>query len=172
MADLSGGDLLREWQGLMESLVSSAASAAGSELPHQLVSPMQRQLELVHEVMERERRLQAELTGRIMAPLDAVFDLLEQSGALLQRQARALETAGHALDEASRVMKLQAELFERAIGVLRQPSELAKAAAGVERRPRRRAAARKPATPAKSTRPARAAKAAKAAGPAKRATRR
>jgi hypothetical protein len=98
---------------------------------------MQRQLELVQEVIERERRLQKELTGRLLAPLDAVFDLLEESGTMLRRQAEALEAAGRALEETAGLMKVQAELFERTIGGIREPAELLKSAAGAERRPRK-----------------------------------
>jgi ABC-type transporter Mla subunit MlaD len=135
--ELSGRELLREWQKLMESVVATAASAAGRpDLPRQLVEPMQRQLELVQELVERERRLQQELVAQLVAPADAVFDLLEESGATLRRQAEALEAAGSALEETAALMRRQAELFERTIGALRQPTELVKAAAAVERRPR------------------------------------
>jgi hypothetical protein len=135
--ELSGRELLREWQKLMESVVATAASAAGRpDLPQQLVEPMQRQLELVQELVERERRVQQELVAQLVAPADAVFELLEESGATLRRQAEALEAAGSALEETAALMQRQAELFERTIGALRQPTELVKAAAAVERRPR------------------------------------
>jgi hypothetical protein len=98
---------------------------------------MQRQLELVQEIIERERRLRRELAGSLIAPVDAAFDLLEESGATLRRQAEALEAAGRALEETAGLMKHQAELFERTIGTLRQPAQLAKAAAGLEQQPRR-----------------------------------
>jgi hypothetical protein len=98
---------------------------------------MQRQLELVQEVIERERRRQRELAGRLIAPADAGFDLLEKTGATLRRQAEALEAAGRAVAETAGLMKRQAELFERTVGTLRQPAELAKAAAGLDRRPRK-----------------------------------
>lgn len=138
MPELSGRELLREWQQLMDSVVASATSVAGrSELPRQLLEPMQRQLELLQEVIERERRLQSELVGRLVAPVDAVFDLLEESETALRRQAEALEAAGRALEETAGLMKAQAEVFGQAIGALRQPAELAKAAAALERRPRR-----------------------------------
>jgi hypothetical protein len=142
MPELSGRDLLHEWRRLMDSVIASAASAAGGpDLPHDLLGAMQRQLELVQEVIERERRLQKELTGRLVAPVDAVFDLLEETGATLRRQAEALEAAGRALEETAGLMKRQAELFERTIGTLRQPTELAKAATGL---PSRKAQSRKP----------------------------
>jgi hypothetical protein len=138
LVELSGRELLSEWRRLMDSVVASAVSAGGrTELPRQLLEPMQRQLELVQEVIERERRLQKQLAGRIVAPLDAVFDLLEQSGLMLRRQAEALATAGRALEETATLMKTQAELFERTIGVLREPAELAKEAAGLDRRVRK-----------------------------------
>ncbi len=135
MPELSGRELLDEWRALMDSVVASAGGRG--ELTRSLLRPMQRQLELVGEIIERERRLQKELAGSLIAPVDAVFDLLADSGATLRRQAEALEAAGRALEETAGLMKQQAQLFERTIGALRQPTELAKAAAGVARRPKK-----------------------------------
>lgn len=139
MPDLSGRELLSEWRKLMDSVVASAASVGGrAELPRQLLEPMQRQLELVQEIIERERALQRDIAGRVLAPVDAIFDLVEESGHVLRRQAEALEAAGRALEDTARLVKTQAELFERTIGALREPTELAKVAAGLERRPPKR----------------------------------
>ncbi len=139
MPELSGRELLGEWRKLMDSVVASAASVGGrAELPRQLLEPMQRQLELVQEVIERERRLQTQLAGHVFAPVDLIFDLLEESGSMLRRQAEALEAAGRALEETAGLVKSQAELFERTIGALREPAELARAAAGLDRRGRKR----------------------------------
>jgi len=136
--DLSGRELLGEWRKLMDSVVASAASIGGhADLPRQLLEPMQRQLELVQEVIERERRLQKQLAGHLLAPIDAIFDLLQDSGLMLRRQAEALENAGRALEETAALVKSQAELFDRTIGALREPTELAKAAAGLDRRVRK-----------------------------------
>jgi hypothetical protein len=138
MPELSGRELLREWQRMMEGIVSGAASVAGrQELPRQLLEPMQRQLEIMREIVEREQRLQRELATRVTAPVDAIFDLLEDSGAMLREQAAALEAAGRALEESAGLMKRQAELFERTVVTLRRPSELAKSVTGVQRPPRR-----------------------------------
>jgi hypothetical protein len=136
--DLSGGELLGEWRKLMDSAVASAASLGGrTEIPRQLLEPMQRQIELLQEVIERERALQRQIAGRILAPVDAIFDLVEESGAVLHRQAEALEAAGRALEDTARLVKTQAELFEHTLATLREPTELAKVAAGLERRPRK-----------------------------------
>ena len=110
------------------------------DLPKRLVEPLQRQLQRLEDVVEGERKLQREFARRVAAPVDAVFDLLEQSGSALRRQAEALEAAGRALEEAAVLVATQAELFERAIGALREPAEFAKSAAGLERRPRKRPA--------------------------------
>ena len=138
MPDLSGRELLGEWRALMDSVVGSATSTAGGAVPRPLLDAMQRQIELVHEVIERERRVQKQLAAGLVAPVDAVFDLLEQIGVTLRRQAEALETAGRALEETARLAQTQAELYERTIGALREPAEIAKTAVGLERRPRKR----------------------------------
>jgi hypothetical protein len=133
--ELSGRQLFDEWRKLMDSVRSTAASAAArSEVPSQLMEPMQRQLELVGELIEREQRLQKEVASRVMAPSDAVFDLLEESGETLRLQAEALEAAGAALRETAALMKRQAVLFERTVSTIRKPTDLARSAAGLERR--------------------------------------
>jgi hypothetical protein len=121
----------------MDSVVDSAASVAGrGDVPQKLLEAMQHQLRLVEEVIERERGLQKDLAARLAAPVDAIFDLLEESGATLRRQAEALESAGRALEETATLMQRQAEIFEGTIARLREPAEFAKTVAGLERRDR------------------------------------
>ena len=138
MPEPSGRELLSEWRKVMDSVIASAASAAGrSELPGEVLRATQRQLELVQEIITAEQRLQGNLIGGLLAPVEAVFDLLEETGATLRKQAEAMESAGRALQEAAGLMKRQAELFEKLIATLRQPTGMAKAAAqGVRRAPR------------------------------------
>lgn len=144
MPDLSGRELLGEWRKLMDSMVASAASVGNrAEIPRQLLEPMQRQVELLQDVIERERALQRQIVARAFAPVDAIFDLVEESGLVLRRQAEALEAAGRALEDTARLVKNQAELFERTLGALREPAELAKVAAGLERRAPKRSGSRK-----------------------------
>src|SRR3954471_10304695 len=123
MPDGGGLDLLRDWQSTMQSAI-----------PKQLLGPLQRQADLLQDVLERERRLQRELLGRAFAPFDAVFDLLEQSGTTFRRQAEALEQAAKALEETAVLMKAQAEIFEAGVKALREPANLARSVAGVEKR--------------------------------------
>lgn len=145
MPELNGRELLDEWRKLMESVVGSAGSAAArSELPRELLRSMQRQAEMVGELLDRERGLQRDLAARFLAPVDAIFDLLESTAATLRQQSEALESAGRALEESATLMKRQAELFERTIATIRQPTDLARAAAGLQRRqPKSRAGTRR-----------------------------
>ncbi len=122
---------------LIDSTLASAASVLGAaELPRRLLEPLQRQREVVQEVLERERGLQKQLMGRVLAPVDAGFDLLEENGRLLREQAQALETSGRALQETAGLVKRQAELFDRLISAVREPTERAKTVVGLERRAR------------------------------------
>jgi hypothetical protein len=137
--EISPRELLSEWRKMMDSMVTSVTSVGdATDATSRLLEPMQRQLELVQDVIERERRLQKQLAGQLIAPFDAVFDLLEESGVMLRRQAEALQSAGRALEETGQLAKAQAELFERTIGALREPAERTKSALGLERRAPRR----------------------------------
>jgi ABC-type transporter Mla subunit MlaD len=129
-------DLLRDWQNAMRSLVSGAASAAGKSIPDQVMAPLQRQLELIEEILDRERRFQGELVARTFAPLDVAFDLLEQTASAVRKQAQALNESAQALEQAAELMEVQADLFERTIRTLREPAEFAKQMAGAQRRPK------------------------------------
>jgi hypothetical protein len=130
-------DILRDWEDAMQSIAGTARAAAGrSELPKALLTPMQRQLELLQEVVERERNLQAEVFGHLLEPIDAVFDLLEESGKTFRAQADALEEASAALEQTAKLMQTQAEIYEGTIRALREPAELARKLAGAKPRKR------------------------------------
>lgn len=130
-----GKDILREWQDAMQSIVGAAKGATGRpELPKALLTPMQRQLELIQEVVERERTIQGELVGHLLGPIDAVFDLLEESGKTFRAQADALEEASAALKQTAALMQTQAEIYEGTIRTLREPANLARRAAGAKPR--------------------------------------
>ena len=116
----------------MQSLTESIGSAARSDVARQLVDPMKRQTELFQEVLEQERALQARLVQRAFAPLDAVFDLLQESGAAMRSQAEAVEEAARALERVAGLMKVQADLFERTVRTMREPAEVVKSLTGSE----------------------------------------
>jgi methyl-accepting chemotaxis protein len=137
-------ELLSEWRQAMESIVSSAAAAASrTELPGDLLRASQRQLELLQEIVDAQQRLQGNVVDGLLGPVEAVFDLLQESGATMRKQAETMESAGRALQETATLMKQQAELFERVVSVVRQPTDIARAAAKGTRRPAAKGASRK-----------------------------
>ena len=95
-----------------------------------LVREMRRMLD---DAGDLEQRIRQAVTRQAAAPFEAVFDLLAESGTMLQRQAEALEAAGQALQDAAALMQTQALLFERSIGALRQPLDVAQRVAGIEK---------------------------------------
>jgi hypothetical protein len=129
MPDGGGLDLLRDWQSAMQSVI-----------PKQLLAPLQRQADLIGDVLERERRLQREVLGYAFVPFDAVFDLLEQSGSTFRKQAEALEQAARALEETAVLMQTQADIFEAGVRAIREPTDLARSVAGLEKRPAKKKA--------------------------------
>ena len=132
-------ELLGEWRKVVDAAAGSLSSLGDHvEAPRQLVDMMRAQLELVQELIARERKLQKQAASQLLAPVDAVFDLLEASATTLRKQAEALEAAGKALEESARLVKAESELFERTIGTLREPSDRARAIAGLEPRPRQK----------------------------------
>ena len=126
-------DPLREVQATMRSVTRAVTSVAGGDVARQLVAPLRRQAELFQELLDAERRMQRDLVGRVLSPLDAAFDLLEESGEALRGQAEAIEHAAQALEQSAVLMRTQAELFERTIRTLREPSRVLASVAGVER---------------------------------------
>ena len=113
MPDLDARELLREWEKLMRSVAGTATSVP-------------------KDVWDAQQRVQRELVGRVVAPFDALFDMLGQSASTLRSQAEALEAAGGALQDAGRLMQSQAELFERTVQAMRQRTELVKAVAALD----------------------------------------
>jgi hypothetical protein len=92
--DLRGVDLVREWQAAMQSVAASVTGATGrSDAARQLLAPLQRQAELIQEVLERERELQRDLLGRVFEPFDAAFDLFERTIRTLREPSRRIESA-------------------------------------------------------------------------------
>lgn len=104
----------------MQSLISAAGR---SEVPRSLLAPMERQVELLQEMVEHA-----------FGPFDAVFDLLEESAVTMRRQAEALSASAQALQHAAELMRFQAQTFERTVRTVREPAEIAKGLARVDRR--------------------------------------
>ena len=90
---------------------------------------------------EQLQEIQRDAVNRAFKPVDAMFDLLARSGAMLREQADALDQAAQALERAAGLIRLQAELFETSTQTVRKPADVLKSAAGSRRRSGRSTAA-------------------------------
>ena len=117
------GDLLNAWQdairevgGAAGSLVSGSAGRAGDAL-----KPLQRQAELLEQVLQRQLEFERELVDRASAPGRAVLELVEQASTALRAQAAAFRTASASFGQLAELMEAQAALVERASSTIRDP---------------------------------------------------
>jgi hypothetical protein len=101
-----------------------------SELGRRVVEPLQRQAELLEQLVQRQAQFERDMLGRLTAPLSGALDLLEQSTAAMRAQARAFEAASTSFKQAAELLDLQASLLERAAESVRDPVGAVKAAGG------------------------------------------
>jgi hypothetical protein len=98
------------------SLVSAPAGLAGD-----LLGPLQRQAELLEQVLQRQIDFEREIVGRALAPARAALDLVDQAASTMRAQATAFRAASLSFGQAAELLEQQAEIIERAGGTLRDP---------------------------------------------------
>src|SRR3954451_13910671 len=98
-------DVLRSWQDVLKQLggvAGSLGSAAGqSDLVKQLTGPLQHQAELVEQALRRQFEYERDLAGRLLAPLNALVDALEQTSTAMRTQSQAFDAASASFKQAS-----------------------------------------------------------------------
>jgi len=130
MADPS--DLLRAWQSAIRDLGGTAASLASGPagVASDLLRPLQRQAELLQQVLERQLDFERELLGRAIAPLRATLELVDQATGTLHAQATSFRAASRTFGQLADLMDQQADLLERAGTTLRDPLATFRASGG------------------------------------------
>jgi signal transduction histidine kinase len=116
-------DLLRSWEsairdigGLAGSVVSTSAGLTG-----QLAAPLQKQAELLEQILSRQVAFEKEVLAMLTAPARTVLDLSAQTTEAMAAQARAFRAAALSLGQAADLLEQQAELLGTAIGTIRDP---------------------------------------------------
>jgi hypothetical protein len=142
-------DLLHAWEQVIRQLRGAAAPLTDqSELTRVLLVPIQKQAELLEQLLHRQAELEKELAGRVLAPVTVALDLVEQSSAAMRAQAKALDAASASFKQAAELLELQASLLERATATVRDPVAALRSAGGaVTRGPRAPRGPRPPAAP-------------------------
>ncbi len=117
------GDLLKAWQNAIRDVGGAAASLASGPagVASDLLRPLQRQAELLQEVLERQLDFERELVGRAVAPLRATLELVDQATGTLHAQATSFRAASKTFGQLADLMDQQADLLERAGATMRDP---------------------------------------------------
>jgi len=124
-------DLLRAWRDVIKQLRSMPPLPGQTEMTDMtraLVTPLQRQAELLEETLQRQLRFERDLAGRMLGPVTVAFDALSQTSEAMRTQAEAMQAASTALKQAADLLELQAGMIERATGALRDPTQFIRAA--------------------------------------------
>ena len=125
-------DLLKAWQEAIKQLRGAAAPVAGvsEDVVRQMIAPLQRQAELLEDALSRQMAFEKDLAGRVLAPMNAVLGLVDQSAAAMRSQAQAFDAASEAFKRSAQLLEVQASLLEEAGRSLRDPTRALKAAGG------------------------------------------
>jgi hypothetical protein len=116
------GDILRAWRDVIVQLRSASSSVVGeSELARKLFTPMRLQAELFEQALTQQAELQDETVRRLVAPMNALVDVLDQAVTSFRAQAKALEAAASSFAQAAALMEKQASLTETARDAFRGP---------------------------------------------------
>jgi hypothetical protein len=130
-------DLLRAWEAAVRELGGLAGSLVhgSAEMSSQLAGPLQRQTELLEQIMRRQLELERELIATLTTPARTVLDLSAQTAEAMAQQARAFRSASVAMGQAADLLERQAELFGAAIATVRDPLGAVRAAGESIRQP-------------------------------------
>jgi ABC-type transporter Mla subunit MlaD len=117
------GDLLKAWQNAIRDVGGAAASLASGPagVASELLRPLQRQAELLQQVLERQLDFERELVGRAVAPLRAALELVDQATGTFRAQATSFRAVSKTFGQLADLMDQQADLLERAGVTIRDP---------------------------------------------------
>ena len=121
-------DLLAAWRDAAGQL-HRAATAVADEAGHgarEVLAPLQRQSELVEQLLHRQLELEQERARRALAPALATAEALDKAPAAMRAQAAAFRTAAASFHQAADLLDVQAAAVDQTIGALQAPVDLAR----------------------------------------------
>ncbi len=121
MADSS--DLIRAWREATQQL-RGLASGIAEQMPQGL-APLQRQAELIEQLIRRQIDLEHEVVRRALAPAEATVNALAGAPDAMRAQASAFRAAATSFNQAADLLELQASALEQALSALRAPAQFA-----------------------------------------------
>ena len=121
-------DLLKAWNEVIKQLSQIPAVPGQAQMTRALITPLQRQAEVLEETVRRQMDFERSLARRLLGPVDVAFDALEQASRAMRTQAEAMQAASTALKQAADLLEIQAGMMERATGALRDPAAFLRSA--------------------------------------------
>lgn len=125
-------DLLGAWRdaaGQLQGLAASIATQAGSGA-RDVLGPLQRQSEIIEQLLRRQIEVEQQLVGRLLAPAQATVDALEKAPDAMRAQAAAFRAAAASFSQAADLLEVQATALEGSIGLLKAPVQIAQRGLG------------------------------------------
>ena len=115
---------IRELGKLGGSLVS-----APPEVAEQLAAPLQRQAELLEQILQRQLEFERDLVGRMVAPSGALLHVFEQTAAAMRAQTVAYRAAATSFTQIAELVEQQAEMLQLASEAVSGPVSALRGAA-------------------------------------------
>ena len=103
------------------SKLGGALVSAPPEVAQQLTVPLQRQAELLEQILQRQLEFERDLVGRVLAPASTLFDVIEQTTVAMEAQTTAYRAAATSFIQIADLIEQQAELLRLASQSVRDP---------------------------------------------------
>ena len=125
----------RDLLGTARDMTAQLAGLTGAA-SRELLGPVQRQAELIEQLVRRQVELEQDLVKRAVAPAQATVEALDNAPAALRAQATAFRAAAASFSQAADLLDLQAAAVEQTLAAVRAPVSLAGRTVRGRRRPR------------------------------------
>ena len=115
----------RDAAGQLQRVAGALADQAGHGA-RDVLGPLQRQSELIEQLLRRQLDLEQELARRALAPARATVEALNKAPDTMRAQAGAFRTAAAAFQQAAELLDLQAAAIEESIRAITAPLDVAR----------------------------------------------
>ena len=125
-------DLLGAWRDAAAQLQRAAGSIAdrAGHGARDVLAPLERQSEVIEQLLRRQLEVQEDLVGRVLGPARATAEALDKAPEAMRAQATAFRAAAASFHQAAELLDVQAAAVEQTISALRTPVDLARRGLG------------------------------------------
>jgi hypothetical protein len=121
-------DLLGAWRDAaaqLERMAASLADQAGHGA-RDVLGPLQRQSEVIEQLVRRQVELERQLVQQALAPARATAEALEKAPDGMRAQAAAFRAVARSFDQAAELLEVQAATLQQTVAMLTAPVDIAR----------------------------------------------